>query len=63
VVIRVLINTQGDPERAEVRVSSGYRRLDESALQTVQRWRFGPGHRAGLAEAMWFKVPVRFVLD
>ena len=62
-MIRVLINAQGDPERAEVPVSSGYPRLDESALQTVQRWRFVPGRRAGVAEAMWFNVPVRFVLD
>lgn len=63
VVVRVLINTEGRAEQAEIRTSSGYARLDEAALDTVKRWRYVPGKRAGLAEAMWFNVPVRFVLD
>ena len=63
VVLRVLINTEGRAEQAEVRTSSGYTRLDETALETVRRWRYVPGKRAGVAEAMWFNVPVRFVLD
>lgn len=63
VVVRVLINTEGRAEQAEIRTSSGYARLDEAALDTVKRWRYVPGKRAGTAEAMWFNVPVRFVLD
>ena len=63
VVIRVFISTEGRAEKAEVRTSSGYARLDETALTTVQRWRFVPGQRAGVPEAMWFNVPIRFVLD
>ena len=63
VVVRVLINTEGRAEQAEIRTSSGYTRLDEAALDTVKRWRYVPGKRAGTAEAMWFNVPVRFVLD
>ena len=35
----------------------------EAALATVQRWRYVPGKRAGVPEAMWFNVPIRFVLD
>jgi protein TonB len=63
VVIRVFINTEGRAERAEIRTSSGYTRLDDVALDTVKRWRFVPGKRAGVPEAMWFNVPLRFVLD
>lgn len=63
VVLRVFINTEGRAEQAEVRTSSGYSRLDEAALETVRRWRYVPGKRAGVAEAMWFNVPIRFVLD
>jgi protein TonB len=37
--------------------------LDLAALQTVKRWRYVPGKRAGVAEAMWFSVPIRFVLE
>ena len=35
----------------------------QAALATVQRWRYVPGKRAGVPEAMWFNVPIRFVLD
>lgn len=63
VVVRVLINVEGRAERAELRASSGYSRLDEAALETVKRWRYVPGNRAGMPEAMWFNVPIRFVLD
>lgn len=62
-VIRVLINTEGRAEKAEVRTSSGHARLDDTALNTVLAWRFVPGQRNGVAEAMWFNVPIRFVLD
>lgn len=63
VVVRVFINTEGRAEKAEIRTSSGYARLDDTALETVKRWRYVPGTRAGVAEAMWFNVPIRFVLD
>ena len=63
VIIRVLITPEGRAEKAEIRTSSGYLRLDETALSTVQRWRFVPGQRNGAPEAMWFNVPIRFVLD
>jgi periplasmic protein TonB len=63
VVLRVFINTEGRAEKAEIRTSSGYSRLDEAALDTVKRWRYLPGKRAGVPEAMWFNVPIRFVLD
>jgi protein TonB len=63
VIVRAFINTEGRAEKAEIRTSSGYIRLDEAALATVQRWRYVPSKRAGVAEAMWFNVPIRFLLD
>ncbi|PIT82884.1 energy transducer TonB [Limnohabitans sp. 15K] len=63
VLVRAFINTEGRAEKAEIRTSSGYSRLDDAALATVQRWRYVPGKRAGVAEAMWFNVPIRFLLD
>ena len=63
VLLRVFISAEGRAEQAEIRTSSGYARLDEAALETVRRWRYVPGKRAGVAEAMWFNVPIRFVLD
>jgi protein TonB len=63
VIVRVFISTQGTPEKAEVRTSSGFARLDQAALDAVQRWRFVPGRRQGTPEAMWFNIPVRFILE
>ncbi len=56
--IRVLIGADGLPQRAEIGKSSGFDRLDRAALATVMRWRYVPGKRNGVPEAMWFSVPI-----
>jgi periplasmic protein TonB len=56
--IRVLIGADGQPQRAEMGQSSGFDRLDRAALATVMRWRYVPGKRNGVPEAMWFSVPI-----
>ena len=61
--LRVLIGVDGLPQRAEIVKSSGFERLDQAAMATVMRWRYVPGKRAGVAEAMWFNVPINFVLE
>ena len=63
VVVRVLIGADGTAHQAELRRSSGYDRLDRAALDTVRKWRYVPGKRGGVAEAMWFDVPINFVLE
>lgn len=63
VVVRVLIGVDGSAQRAEISQSSGFDRLDQAALATVLRWRYVPGKRGGVAEAMWFNVPINFVLE
>ena len=49
--------------RAEVQRSSGFERLDQTALQTVLRWRYAPGKRAGVPTPMWVEAPIDFVLN
>lgn len=63
VIVRVLVGTQGEVLRAELGKSSGFVRLDRTAVSAVRGWRFMPGKRDGQAEAMWFNVPVNFVLE
>jgi len=63
VVVRVLIGADGIPQKAEIRTSSTFDRLDQAALATVMKWRYVPGKRGGVAEAMWFNVPISFVLE
>ena len=65
VIVRVLIGVDGTAQQAEIARSgsSGYERLDQAALATVRSWRYVPGKRNGVAEAMWFNVPINFVLE
>lgn len=63
VVLRVLIGADGLPQKAEIKQSSGFDRLDQAALTTVMRWRYVPGKRGGIPETMWFQVPLNFVLE
>lgn len=63
VVVRTLIGVDGTAQKAEVKQSSGFDRLDQAALATALRWRYVPGKRAGVPEAMWFDVPFSFVLE
>ena len=62
-IVRVQIGADGSAQRAEIRSSSGFARLDQAALQTVMKWRYVPGKRGGVPEAMWFNVPINFVLE
>ena len=64
VVVRVLIETNGRARKGFVQQSSGYQRLDQVALETARdHWRYKPGTRGGRPEAMWFDVPINFVLE
>lgn len=63
VVVSVFIGIDGTAQKAEIKVSSGYERLDQAALSTVKSWRYVPGKRGGVPEAMWFNVPINFVLE
>jgi len=63
VVVRARIEVNGTASQAEIRTSSGYSRLDQTAIDTVLRWRYVPGTRNGTPEAMWFHIPIHFVLE
>lgn len=62
-IVRVLIGVDGLPKQASIRQSSGYERLDEAARQAVMSWRYVPGKRNGVVEAMEFNVPINWVLN
>lgn len=63
VLVSVLIGIDGTAQDAKVKTSSGFELLDQAALNTVKNWRYVPGKRGGLPEAMWFNVPINFVLE
>jgi len=63
VILRVRVSAAGTAEEVQVRTSSGYLRLDQSAREAVSHWKFEPARRGGVAITEWVLVPIPFELD
>jgi len=63
VVLSLHILANGRVGDVRLAQSSGYPRLDESALREAKKWRFVPGTRDGVPFAMWKQMPVTFRLN
>lgn len=63
VVVRTLIGTDGHAQEVQLAQSSGFERLDQAALKAAREWRYVPGKRDGVPQAMWFNVPFSFQLQ
>jgi TonB family C-terminal domain len=63
VLLRVFVNASGTVEHVALRKSSGYPRLDQAALETVQTWRFVAAKRDTVSVAAWVVVPISFSLE
>lgn len=62
VKLKVLVEATGLPSKVEVEKSSGYERLDKSAVAAVTRWEFIPAKRGNQAVSGWVSVPIVFSL-
>ena len=58
--IEILPN--GRVGKVQVDQSSGFVRLDESAVREARKWRMKPGMQDGVATSMWKRVPITFQL-
>lgn len=63
VVLRVELDEAGQVSAARVSSSSGYRRLDETALSAVRGWRCHPAQRDGQPVRAVALQPFNFVLE
>lgn len=63
VVLRVMVRHDGTAGSVEVKSSSGYPRLDQSAIDAVKTWRFNPATVDGKAIDEWYQVPIPFKLN
>lgn len=63
VLVRVFIDEAGRPGQAQVARSSGFARLDESAVAAVARSRFRPPTVDGQPVSGWTHVPIDFALE
>jgi protein TonB len=63
VLLHVLVTAEGEPERIELRTSSGSARLDGAALGAVKRWKFIPARQGDRPVPAWVLVPISFNLQ
>ncbi len=61
--LHVRVGPGGQPLKVELKRSSGFPRLDQSALDTVMRWRFVPARRGTTPVTSWVVVPIVFSLS
>jgi protein TonB len=59
----VLVDPDGNVAQLVLARSSGYPRLDRTAIETVQSsWKFKPAREGGKPVAAWVSVPIQFIL-
>jgi periplasmic protein TonB len=63
VVLRLHVQADGSVGEVQLHTSSGYERLDESAIRAVKRWIYRPARQGDLAIAWWYQQPVTFTLE
>ena len=62
VMLRILVNQDGQPEQTRLLGTSGIEVLDSAALDAVKQWRFSPARKGRVAIAHWVDVPITFKL-
>ena len=63
VLVRALINEDGNCHEAVLSKSSGHEMLDQSALAAVRSWRFIPAKHGVQTVSSWVLVPITFRLS
>lgn len=62
VLLRVLVDEEGNSKSIEVNRSSGVKALDYAAMGTVRRWRFEPARYGEKRVESWVRIPIVFRL-
>jgi len=62
VLLRVLVHSSGMPGKVTIQKSSGYKVLDEAAIDAIRQWRFAPAKDGNFAIEKHVDVPLKFGL-
>ena len=63
VLIKVFVNTAGNPVQTQIFHSSGFGRLDKAAEEAIKQWRFIPAKHGSTPVDAWVVVPIHFKLE
>jgi len=62
VLLQVLILPDGSVGEVRVKESSGYKRLDDTAIKAVKQWKYIPARQGDETIAYWYLQPLEFSL-
>jgi len=62
VLLKVLVSAEGTVLELQLQRSSGFPRLDQSAMEAVRSWRFVPAKVGAQVISAWYVIPVNFNL-
>lgn len=62
VLLKVEVLPNGRVGEVELEKSSGHEILDQSAIDTIKKWRFIPARKGGVAIPCWVNIPFKFQL-
>lgn len=60
VILQLLITKDGLVREVEIKISSGYQRLDQAAIKAVKQWRYTPAFQGNEMIDYRYEQPVRF---
>ncbi len=63
VLLSARVRTDGACAEVRLKQSSGHGLLDQSAFDTVRRWRFLPAKRGNAIVDSWVEIPISFRLE
>ena len=63
VVLDVYILANGQVGELRIKQSSGFKRLDDAAMQAVKKWQYVPARRGNEAIPFWYIQPLSFSLS
>jgi protein TonB len=63
VLLEILIRADGSVGEIKLKTSSGFKRLDEAAINAVKHWRYQPATQGGKAIDFWYEQPLEFALN
>ena len=63
VLLKACIEQDGAVATVDLISSSGYKRLDMAALETVEQWKFLGEHSSNKGLTRCYRVPIKFILE
>jgi protein TonB len=62
VLLTILVTKEGRVAEAQIKTSSGHKRLDDAAIRAIKRWKFNPATQAGKPIDYWYEIDFEFSL-